>query len=264
MEQQVAVVTGGARGIGAAIARRVVASGGSVVVADLDQEAGERLVAELGGRWTGVATFVACDVMVEESVAAAIDHAEAVYGAATSVFANAGAVGVTGPLETTSLDDWRATTELLLTSVFLTLKHGVRAMRPHARGSLVVTGSVASVQGGLGPHVYTAAKHGVLGLVRSLAVEVAPYGLRVNAVAPGGTVSSLSAGLLGGDRDDLAAAQRRLAGASSSGLPTTSDDVAAAACWLAGPEASRVNGSHLVVDGGDDVLASRARAAYFG
>lgn len=263
MEQQVALVTGGARGIGAAIARRVIAGGGAVVVADLDADAGGALVEELsaGG---GEATYASCDVTVEEAVAETLARAEATYGPLTSVFANAGGVGVTGPLETTTLEAWRSTTDLLLTSVFLTLKHGVRAMRPHGRGALVVTGSVASVQGGLGPHVYTAAKHGVLGLVRSLAVEVSPHGLRVNMVAPGGTVSSLSAGLLGGGRDDVDAAHRRLAAASSAGVPTTSDDVAAAAWWLAGPDAGRINGAHLVVDGGDDVLAARARGAYFG
>lgn len=261
MPQQVAVVTGGARGIGAAIARRVVAGGGAVVVADLDGEAGAALVEELRGGG-GKATYAACDATLERSVAETLDLAEQVHGPVSAVFANAGGVGVTGPLEATTLEGWRSTTDLLLTSVFLALKHGVRVMRPHGRGSLVVTGSVASVQGGLGPHAYTAAKHGVLGLVRSLAVEVSPYGLRVNAVAPGGTVSSLSAGLLGGDRDDLDAARRRLADASSSGVPTTSDDVAAAACWLAGPDAGRVNGAHLVVDGGDDVLAARARG-YF-
>jgi NAD(P)-dependent dehydrogenase (short-subunit alcohol dehydrogenase family) len=93
-----------------------------------------------------------------------------------------------------TLPEFRRTTDLLLTSVFLTLKHGIRAMRPLRRGALVVTASVASLRGGLGPHVSTAAKHAVKGLVESVAVEVAPDGLTVNAVAPGGTVSSLAAG----------------------------------------------------------------------
>lgn len=258
-QDQIALVTGGARGIGAAIGRRVVADGGQVVVGDVDDEAGRRLAAELGA----AAMYAHVDVTNEDEVAAALDLALECFGGLTSVFANAGAVGVTGPVESTSLESWRSTTDLLLTGVFLTLKHGVRALRPQGRGALVVTGSVASLQGGLGPHAYTAAKHGVLGLVRSVAVEVAPHGLRCNAVAPGGTVSSLSAGLMGADVDDLDLPYRRLAASSSSGVPTTAADVAAAACWLAGPESGRVNGTHLVVDGGDDVLASRARAAYF-
>jgi len=201
---------------------------------------------------------VACDVTDERQVAAAVDAAAAL-GPVEAVFANAGVVGVTGRIEETALADFRRTTDLLLTSVFLTVKHAVRAMRPQAHGAIVCTASVASVRGGLGPHVYTAAKHAVKGLVESVAVEVAPYGLRINAVAPGGTVSSLSAGLMG-DADDLATPYRRLAEASSSGVPTTADDVAAAALFLA--TAARVNGSCLVVDGGDDVPAAKGRSYY--
>lgn len=250
----VALVTGGARGIGAALAERIVARGGQVVVADVDERAGRALV----GRLRGGARFVACDVTDERQVAAAVGAAAAL-GPVEAVFANAGVVGVTGRIEETALADFRRTTDLLLTSVFLTVKHAVRVMRPQAHGAIVCTASVASVRGGLGPHVYTAAKHAVKGLVESVAVEVAPYGLRINAVAPGGTVSSLSAGLMG-DADDLATPYRRLAEASSSGVPTTADDVAAAALFLA--TAARVNGSCLVVDGGDDVPAAKGRSYY--
>lgn len=251
---QVALVTGGARGIGAAIAERVVAGGGRVVVADVDETAGLGLVERLGAG----ARFVRCDVTEEDQVAGALDAAVAL-GPVDAVFANAGVVGVTGRIESTELADFRRTTDLLLTSVFLTVKHAVRVLRPQGRGAIVCTASVASLRGGLGPHVYTAAKHAVKGLVESVAVEVAPYGLRINAVAPGGTVSSLSAALMG-DVDDLATPYQRLAVASSSGVPTTSDDVAEAALLLA--TAPRVNGACLVVDGGDDVLAAKGRAYY--
>jgi NAD(P)-dependent dehydrogenase (short-subunit alcohol dehydrogenase family) len=250
----VALVTGGARGIGAAIVEGVVAAGGRVVVADVDERAGHALVERLRGG----ARFVHCDVTKEDQVAAAVD-ATAELGPLDAVFANAGVVGVTGRIEDTELADFRRTTDLLLTSVFLTVKHAVRVMRPQGRGAIVCTGSVASVRGGLGPHVYTAAKHAVKGLVESVAVELAPSGLRINAVAPGGTVSSLSAGLMG-DVDDLDTPYRRLAANSSSGVPTTAADIADAALFLA--RAPRVNGACLVVDGGDDVLAQKGRSYY--
>lgn len=256
---RVALVTGGANGIGAAIAAGVVAAGGRVLVADVDDAAASALVETLGD----AARHVHCDVTKEEDVRAAVDLAERDIGALDAVFANAGVVGVTGRIEDTDVDEWRRTADLLLTSVFLTVKHAVRVMRPRGAGTIVCTSSVAGVRGGLGPHAYTATKHGVVGLVESVAVEVARYGLRINSVAPGGVVSSLSAGLVGGgDAAALAEAYRRLAQGSASGVPTTSEDVAQAAMFLAGPASSRINGTSLVVDGADYVPSTKGLAYY--
>lgn len=253
-----ALVTGGARGIGAAIARQWVAQGGAVVIGDVDGVAGASLAEELGE----AASYLALDVTDEGQTEAAFEHASARFGPVDCLFDNAGLVGVTGRIEDTSVEEWEATMRVLLTGMFLGIKHAVRVMRPRGHGSIVCTASVAGLRGGLGPHAYTAAKHGLVGLIQSVAVEIAPYGLRINAVAPGGTVSSLSAALAGGGPDDLEAASRRLAAASSSGVPTTSDDIAAAALFLAGSGAARINGTCLVVDGGDDVLAVKGRGYY--
>jgi NAD(P)-dependent dehydrogenase (short-subunit alcohol dehydrogenase family) len=253
-----ALVTGGARGIGAAIARQWVAAGGRVVVGDVDDRAGRSLVEELGD----AASYVGLDVTDERQVEAAFAYAEERCGPVDCLFDNAGLVGVTGRIEDTPLYDWESTMRVLLTGMFLGIKHAVRVMRPRGTGVIVCTASVASLRGGLGPHAYTAAKSGLRGLVESVAVEVAPYGLRINAVAPGGTVSSLSAALTGDGPDDLDAASRRLAAASSNRVPTTADDVAAAALFLAGPGAARINGTCLVVDGGDDVLSTKGRGYY--
>ncbi|WP_293786776.1 SDR family NAD(P)-dependent oxidoreductase [uncultured Aeromicrobium sp.] len=253
---QVAVVTGGARGIGAAIAGTVVRDGGRVLVADLDEEAGRVLEGRLGSS----ARFLRADVTAEQDVRALFAHAERELGPVDAVYANAGAVGVIGTLAETAAEDFRSTLDLLVGSVFVTFKHAVATMRDRGRGAMVATASVASLRGGLGPHAYTAAKHAVKGLVESVAVEVAPYGLTVNAVAPGGTVSSLSAGLIGASPDDLRTAYEQLAARSSSGVPTTSEDVAEAAYFLS--RARRVNGATLVVDGGDAVLGTAGRAYY--
>lgn len=254
---EIALVTGAAHGIGEAVARSIVGTGGSVVLADIDEVAGARLADELG-EW---ARFVRVDVTDEAAIERAFAVCVEAFGAPTQVFANAGVVGVTGRIEEHALADWQRTQELLLTSVFLTVKHAVAVMRPVGRGAIVATASVASVRGGLGPHSYTAAKHAVKGLVESVAVEISPYGLRINAVAPGGTVSSLSAGLMG-DADDLDTPYQRLAAKSSAGIPTTSQDIADAALFLAGPGARRINGATVVIDGGDDVLATAGKSYY--
>ncbi|WP_181309471.1 SDR family NAD(P)-dependent oxidoreductase [Nocardioides campestrisoli] len=259
----VVLVTGGARGIGAAIAGRHVAAGDTVLVTDVDDDAGKRLGEQLAAEARpDLVHYLHCDVTAEDEVRAAVAHAEQHLGPLDVVYANAGVVGVTGRIETHSLKEWRRTTDLLLTSVFLTVREAVAVMRPRGRGAIVCTASVAGVRGGLGPHAYTAAKHGVVGLVESVAVEVARYGLRINAVAPGGAVSSLTAGLMTGDGDDLQVAYDRLAATSASGVPTTSEDVADAAVFLGGPSSARINGTTLVVDGGDYVPSQRGLSYY--
>lgn len=249
-----AVVTGAARGIGEAIAMKIIELGGSVALGDIDEERGAAIAARLGDR----AVFVRTDATSEADIDRLFAEAVALTGSVSAVFANAGGVGVTGPLATTSLADYQRTLDLLLTSVFLTFRAGVREMAPLRRGSLVATGSVAGVRGGLGPHIYTAAKHAVHGLVATTATEVAQYGLTANVVAPGGTVSGLSAALYG-DVDNTERAYAALAASSSSGVPTTSDDVADAALALA-YGSSRVNGACLVIDGADAVLGSSGRS----
>jgi NAD(P)-dependent dehydrogenase (short-subunit alcohol dehydrogenase family) len=252
-----ALVTGGASGIGAAIARQWLGAGGNVVIADIDEERGAKLAAEYRS-----AAYVVTDVTREADTAAAFSFTEQRFGAVDAFFANAGAVGVVGPIERTEAAEWQSTLALLLHSTFYGIKHAVRTMRPRGEGVIVCTASVASVRGGLGPHAYTAAKHGVRGLVESVAVEIARYGLRINCVAPGGTVTGLSARLLAGDADDVAEAYRRLARRSSSGVPTTADDVASAALFLAGPGAARINGTCLVIDGADDIPSVKGLSYY--
>lgn len=253
-----AVVSGGARGIGLAIAERIVAESGSVLIGDVDVERGRAVAARLGP----TCAFAEWDVTDEADTVRVFDEAAERFGPVDRVFANAGFVGVTGIIQDTSLADWRHTIDVLLTGAFLTVKAAVAHMRPLGRGSIVVTASVASQRGGLGPHAYTAAKSGVKGLVESVAVEISSYGLRINAVAPGGVASSLSATLVSGDPDDIDSAEQHLARQSSAGIATTADDVADAAFFLASGRARRINGAMLIIDGADAVLGSSGRAFY--
>jgi NAD(P)-dependent dehydrogenase (short-subunit alcohol dehydrogenase family) len=135
LEDKVAVVTGGASGIGAATVRRFVAEGARVVIADIQHEQGAALAAELGDATRSVRT----DVTVEDDVAAAIDLAVAEFGALDVMFNNAGIVGVIGRIAETPADGWHRTVAVLLDSVFHGMKHAARVMVPRSTGSIVST-----------------------------------------------------------------------------------------------------------------------------
>ena len=251
---RVALVTGAANGIGAAIARGHVATGGTCILTDVQDGRGQALADELGER----ASYRHLDVTDADAFTAVVDDAATEHGRIDTLFSNAGVTGVTGSIASTDPEAWRETLDVLLTSTFL----GIRAVTPHlsaqGSGSVVCTASVASLRGGLGPHAYTAAKHGVWGLVQSVAAEYAGLGLRINCVAPGPVVTALAARLAAGDADALGLAHERLAARSRAGTPTLAADVADAALYLAGEGARRVNGTCLVIDGGEEVISDRA------
>ena len=147
LDGRVAVITGGASGIGAGTAKRFVDEGARVVVADVQIDAGKRLVAELGG----AARFVEADVAEEGDVAAAVDLAVREFGRLDCMFNNAGILGAVGPIAETAAADWDRSIAVLLRSVFLGMKHAARVMVPQRSGVILSTSSTAGIVGGLGP-----------------------------------------------------------------------------------------------------------------
>lgn len=245
-EGRVAVVTGAASGIGAGCARRFHQEGAAVVVADVQRAPGQALAQELGER----ALFIECDVSDEVSVAGLVDSTVAQFGRLDVFYANAAVLGAVGPIAALRMDDADVTLAINLRGVILCMKHAVRVMQPQGSGVILATASPGGMLGGVGPHVYSAAKAGVVGLVQSVAAEVRPYGLRVNAIVPGAMLTPMTADITTGDPADLDGADRALASSNLMGRPGLPSDIAGAAAYLASDDAAFVTGSTFAIDGG--------------
>ena len=252
LKGRVAVVTGGARGIGEGTVRRFVEEGASVIISDLQAEAGEALAREL----SAAARFIRTDVTREEDVAAAVDLAVREFGRLDCMINNAGIVGAIGSIKDTSVKAWDATIAVLLRGVFLGMKHAARVMIPQQSGSIVSLASTAGVMGGLGPHAYTAAKHAVVGLTKSVASELGQHHIRVNAVAPGNIVTPLTADVVTGDPANYGVTEEAIRVMSPLGIAGFPIDIANALLYFASDEARYVTGHTLVVDAGQTTGAT--------
>lgn len=237
------VVTGGASGIGEATTRGIVAEGGRVVIADLQEDLGKALVEELGA----ATVFQPTNVTREEDIVAAIEAAQAHFGVLTGMVNNAGIVGAIGSIMDTSAEAFDHTMAILSRAVFLGIKHAARAMQPQRRGAIVSLASTAGMVGGLGPHVYTMAKHGVVGLTKSAACELAAHGIRVNAVAPGSTVTPMTSALVENDDAEIT---RQIAEASPLGFAAVPQDIANGILFALSDDSRYMTGHTLVIDAG--------------
>lgn len=250
LENQVAIITGAASGIGEGTVRKYVAEGARVVIADIQDERGGALAEELGPN----TTYFRTDVSQEEDVAAAVSQAVSRWGRLDVMFNNAGFGGVGGNIEDLDMAGYDSTMAVLLRGVFLGAKHATRQMKAQGSGAIINTASIAGLQAGFGPVVYSAAKAAVAHASRCLAVELAPFNIRVNAICPGIIVTNIFTNALGVPaqmRDALLPKIDQAFAAwppmGRSGIP---EDIANTALWLASAEASYVTGQAIVVDGG--------------
>jgi NAD(P)-dependent dehydrogenase (short-subunit alcohol dehydrogenase family) len=243
---KVAVITGGASGMGRATALRFLAEGASVVIADMNEGTAKETL-ELAAKSGAAerAAFARVNVADEDDVAAAVERAQDQFGGIDCMFNNAGIGGAIGSLLEIDVEDWDATCAVLLRGVFLGIKHAGRAMKASGRGgSIINTASVAGLSGGAGPACYSACKAGVINLTRAAALELAPLRVRVNAICPGGILTPLI------HRGQEALARERLEKLQPWPELGRADHIASAALYLASDESAFVTGESLVVDGG--------------
>lgn len=250
LDGRTAVVTGGASGIGAATVRLFASEGANVVVADLLDDPADRLVHETGPK----VAYVRTDVSDEAQVEGAIRYACERFGGLDCLFNNAGFGGVDGKIEETDLEGLMATTAVLFHGVVYGLKHAAPVMKARGSGSIINTASVAGIQAGRGPHVYSALKAAVIQLTRSVAMELGESGVRVNCICPGGIVTPIFGRQFGLSQTEVeertAILNQVFAAVQPIRRPGQPEDIARAALWLASDASAFVNGHALVVDGG--------------
>ncbi|OMP02351.1 Short-chain dehydrogenase/reductase SDR [Corchorus olitorius] len=256
LEEKVAIITGGARGIGEAAVRLFVKHGAKVVIADIEDAAGIALANSLAPS----AAFVHCDVSSEEEIETLINKTISLFGKLDILFNNAGVLG--NQSKRKSIIDFDANEfdrvmQVNVRGAALGMKHAAKVMVARGSGCIISTASVAGFMGGLGPHAYTASKHAIIGLTKNTACELGRYGIRVNCISPFGVATSMLINAWRSRDEDEEEAEevekmeefvRGLA--NLKGVTLKAKDVAEAALFLASEESRYISGHNLVVDGG--------------
>jgi len=239
-----AIVTGAGAGIGRAIAARLAAEGATVLVADLDFEAADRVAGELGP--PSIAHAV--DVSSEDSAAAMIRRAREEWDGLDVLVNNAG-IGIAATTPDTSEEDWRRVLDVCLTGTFFGMKHAIPLMRASGGGAIVNISSTAAFVGVADRAAYSAAKGGILALTRAAAIDHVGEGIRVNCIAPG-TVDTPWIDRITSGYEDPTAARSAMEARQPHGRLVSPEEIGAMAAYLASDEAASVIGAAMVVDGG--------------
>jgi NAD(P)-dependent dehydrogenase (short-subunit alcohol dehydrogenase family) len=258
LDGKVAVITGGASGIGKATVRLFVNEGARVVFGDVLDDQAEMLVKELGPS----AVFQHTDVAREEEIESLISLAVKRFGRLDCLFNNAAIGGAGGMIEEIPTLGFDVTIAVNFRSVYFGMKYAAPVMKKQRSGTIISTASVAGQRTGYGGHLYSACKAAIIQMTRTVALELGPFGIRVNSICPGGVVTSIFGRNLGLDQEasegtypglsevfrDLQAIPR----------PCMPEDIAKVALWLAHEDSGYVNGAAINVDGGlPDGLSAR-------
>ena len=243
------LVAGGATGIGRAAILAFLAQGDDVLLADLNETGGTDLAGEVATAGHGSRfEFLRADLLDERAPDAIVEAAVKRFGRLDTMFANAGVIH-SAPLAEWRLEDWERSVRINLTSPFLLAKAAAGPMAEAGGGSIILTSSTGALRGHARMHAYHATKSGLLGLVRSLADELAPSKIRVNALLPGFIDTPFNAPFWAA-QDDPDAAERELAAAIPMRRQGSPEDVAGTVLFLASDASAYVTGTQIVVDGG--------------
>ncbi|KAJ8630498.1 hypothetical protein MRB53_023821 [Persea americana] len=252
LEGKVALITGGAKGIGEVTARVFHQHGAEVVIADIEDDLGHLVCKGIG---KNAASYVHCDVSKEVDVKNAVDAIVAKFGKLDIMFNNA---GIVDPWKSNITNNEEADFEKVLgvnvKGVFLGTKHAARVMVPVKQGSIINNGSISSVIGGVASHAYVASKHAVLGLTKNAAAELGQYGIRVNCISSFALASSLTTNFISKDDNEIESWAQSLA--NLKGVVLTAEDLALAALYFGSDESGYVSGHNFVLDGGFSIVNS--------